>query len=132
MNFAAAGLGTDTNSSLRYPAALNGDVSLRSTFSLVDTSGTIILNGVRDVVGAITRSVVDQAIMLDVLTGGEHSYFKNLDGEFLSGVRVGVLRELSSESSLTDGEVLKAFDRAVEELGSLGATIVEVSFPGNF
>lgn len=132
LNFAAAGLGTDTNSSLRYPAALNGDVSLRSTFSLVDTSGTIILNGVRDVVGAITRSVVDQAIMLDVLTGGEHSYFKNLDGEFLSGVRVGVLRELSSESSLTDDEVLKAFDRAVEELGSLGATIVEVSFPEIF
>lgn len=33
LNFAAAGLGTDTNSSLRYPAALNGCVSLRSTWN---------------------------------------------------------------------------------------------------
>ena len=34
-NFAAAGIGTDTNSSIRYPAALASLVGLRPTFGLI-------------------------------------------------------------------------------------------------
>lgn len=139
LNFAMAGLGTDTNSSLRYPAALNGCVSMRTTFGLLSTDGIIKLNTARDVAGSITRSVKDQAIMLDALIGGGN-YTENLDKNVLSGMRIGVLKELSgavSGNSLRtekkiDAEVLSTFENAVSELESLGAEVVVVSMPNIF
>lgn len=139
LNFAMAGLGTDTNSSLRYPAALNGCVSMRTTFRLLSTDGIIKLNTARDVAGSITRSVKDQAIMLDALIGGGN-YTENLDKNVLSGMRIGVLKELSgavSGNSLRtekkiDAEVLSTFENAVSELESLGAEVVVVSMPNIF
>ena len=96
LNFCCAGLGTDTNSSLRYPAALAGCVTLRPTFSLIDTKGILPLNSTRDVPGAITRTVYSQAVMLDVLTDNEYGFADALNDEALSsGVKIGVLKELS-------------------------------------
>lgn len=139
LNFAMAGLGTDTNSSLRYPAALNGCVSMRPTFNLLPTDGIIKLNYARDVAGSITRSVKDQAIMLDALLG-DGNYTESLDASVLSGMRIGVLKELSgavSGSSLRtdkniDDEVIAAFENAVKELEALGAEVVVVSMPQVF
>jgi len=157
LNFAAAGLGTDTNSSLRIPAILNGCVSLRSTFGLVSTDGIIRLNGSRDVAGAITRSVYDQAIMMDVLTQGEYSYTKNLDKNALKGAKIGILSDLTypitnlneydkttlrsqtwselndrAKASNYDQEVLTAFENAVKELEACGAEVVTISMPNLF
>ena len=155
LNFAVAGLGTDTNSSLRIPAVLNGCVSLRPTFDLVDRTGCTTLNSTRDVAGAITRSVYDQAIMMDVLTNGQYKYTENLDKNALDGLKIGVLKELSyatTTASITgteeernaiatrfdmsartekhiDKEVATAFENAVKELESCGAEIVTVSMP---
>ena len=140
LNFAMAGLGTDTNSSLRYPAALNGCVSLRPTLGLLSKEGLIILNSHRDTPGAITRTVRDQAIMLDVISGGEYGYAENLDDGVLKGMRIGVLSEFvypnpdvwqRSEEDLDD-EIEAAFAAAVEELHRLGAEVVDVSLPNIF
>ena len=140
LNFAAAALGTDTNSSLRIPAALNGCVSLRPTFGLLSRKGIKNLNSTRDTAGAITRTVYDQALMLDVLTGGEYSYTENLNSQALSGMRIGILEELSYATTKEakrkekniDKEVADAFANAVQELESLGAEVVKVSFPKLF
>lgn len=152
LNFCAAGLGTDTNSSLRYPAALAGTVALRSTFGLVDTKGCLSLNSTRDVVGAITRTVLSQAVMLDVLTDGEYGFADALDSDFLSGgIKIGVLKELTYEvtnsyssdvsakfdigyrsSKYIDSEITEAFFNAIDELKSLGAEVTEVSMPNLF
>ncbi len=155
LNFAVAGLGTDTNSSLRIPAVLNGCVSLRPTFELIDRTGCTTLNGSRDVAGAITRTVYDQAIMMDVLTNGQYNYTENLDKNALNGLKIGVLKELSyatTSASITgteeeinaiatrfdmaartdkhiDSEVAAAFQNAINELESCGAEIVTVSMP---
>ena len=140
LNFTAAALGTDTNSSLRIPAALAGCVSLRPTFGSISVKGIKKLNGTRDVPGAITRTVYDQAIMLDVLTQGSQSYTENLDPDRLRGMRIGVLKQLSyaitttgtrSEANIDD-EVAAAFENALKELESAGAQIVEVSMPSLF
>ena len=155
LNFAVAGLGTDTNSSLRIPAVLNGCVSLRPTLDLVDRTGCTTLNSTRDVAGAITRSVYDQAIMMDVLTNGQYKYTENLDKNALDGLKIGVLKELSyatTTASITgteevrnavatrfdmsvrtekyiDNEVASALANAIKELESCGAEIVTVSMP---
>lgn len=139
LNFAAASLGTDTNSSLRYPAALNGCVSLRPTLGLVEKEGVIILNSRRDTPGAITRTVKDQAIMLSVITGNGN-YEENLNSNALEGVRIGVLKELSGVTAKTAGrtentidkEVMQTFQHTLWELQMCGAEIVEVSMPDIF
>ena len=130
LNFAAASLGTDTNSSLRYPAVLNGCVALRPTFGLISKDGIKRLNSKRDVPGAITRTVMDQAIMLDVLTEGKYQYAENLNIDALKGMRIGVLKELAyRNTSLTDKEVAAAFQAAIEQLKACGAEVVEISMP---
>ena len=139
LNFTVASLGTDTNSSLRYPAALNGCVSLRPTFGLLDKAGCIILNRRRDTSGAITRTVKDQAIMLDVITG-DGTYTEKLNADVLEGMRIGVLKELTYKVSglsnrtdaVIDDEIEAAFANAVEELKACGAEVVEVSLPNIF
>ena len=155
LNFAVAGLGTDTNSSLRIPAVLNGCISLRTTFDLIDRTGCTTLNGSRDVAGVITRSVYDQAIMMDVLTNGQYSYTENLDANALDGLKIGILSELSyatSSATITgteeernaiatkfdvsartdkhiDDEVESAFQNAIKEFEDCGAEFVTVSMP---
>ncbi len=140
LNMAMAALGTDTNSSLRIPAAFNGCVALRPTYGLLSREGVTKLNGTRDTAGAITRTVVDQAIMLDVLTGGAFNYTKNLNKDALKGLRIGILKELSYPTKLDshrnekeiDDEIEAAFERAVNELRACGAEVVEVSMPNIF
>lgn len=140
LNFAAAALGTDTNSSLRFPAAYAGCVSLRGTHGLISCEGVTKTNRVRDIPGAITRTVYDQAIMLDVLTNGQYNYTENLNGNALAGLRIGVLKELSyavssqpdRKEANIDPEISAAFAAALEELEACGAELVEVSFPKIF
>lgn len=139
LNFAPAGLGTDTNSSLRIPAALAGCVAMRVTTGLLDREGLILLNTARDVPGSITRTVADQALMLDILSDGETSYRADLDASALDGARVGVLKQLTyayyngerREENL-DPEVQAAFAAAAEELRNCGAEVVEVSMSSIF
>ena len=140
LNFTAAALGTDTNSSLRFPAAYAGCISLRGTHGLISCEGITQTNRVRDIPGAITRTVYDQAIMMDVLTNGAYSYTENLNGNILEGLRIGVLKELSyavssqpdRKAENIDPEISAAFAAALEELEACGAEIVEVSFPSIF
>jgi Asp-tRNA(Asn)/Glu-tRNA(Gln) amidotransferase A subunit family amidase len=136
LNFAAAGLGTDTSASLRYPAVLGGCVSLRPTMGLISFEGISHLDETRDTAGAITRSVQDQAIMLDVLTGGKYSFSEKLRSDRLSGMRLGVIEELSFATTKTSGrgekkidpEIIAAFNQAVENLKKAGAEVITVSF----
>ncbi len=140
LNFGTASLGTDTNSSLRYPAALNGCVSLRPTTGLVSKSGCIILNRRRDTAGAITRTVRDQAIMLEVIVGGNTAYNQKLSADVLEGMRIGILKELTyavdgkynRTDRAIDDEIEAAFANAVKELEACGAMVIEVSLPDIF
>ncbi len=146
LNLAAAALGTDTNSSLRLPAALNGCVSLRVSTKLISTDGITTLNSSRDTVGAITRTVYDQAVMLDVLTEGMYAYTRNLDKNALKDTKIAILTELASvqpkknklpaesvrSEKNIDSEITEAFENAVKELKKCGAEVVEISMENIF
>lgn len=135
LNFCYGGLGTDTNASLRYPAVLNGCVTLRPTKDLLDRQGVIILNYTRDVPGVITRSIEDQAILLGEMAGKE--YYSALNGNALEGKRIGILAEFSynetcyayRRESKVDTEIKDAFFEAVDNLRALGAKVFTVSVP---
>ena len=101
---ALAGLGTDTTGSLRVPAALCGLAALRPTLGAVPVEGVVPLAWSYDVVGPITRSVPDAALLWSVLSGDALAGDARLP-------RVGVLDQLFEGAA----EAVGAGARAVAE-----------------
>ena len=136
-NLAAIGLGTDTGNSIRGPSSHNALVGFRTTLGLVSREGIVPLYLRNDVVGPMCRTVEDATRILDVIAGydpadpiTQHSegkiperYSDFLLRDGLTGARIGVLRELSDAEP--DHEIKALFDRAVADLDSLGATIID-------
>lgn len=139
-NFGLVGLGSDTGSSVRGPAAHASIVGLRPTMGLTSRAGMIPLDILSDVIGPMARTVEDAAAVLDVLVGpdpddpttdpvpqmailprvGE----RLKDG--LTGLRLGVLRQAYQGGALKiETQVNRLFSRALEDLRSLGAEIVD-------
>jgi amidase len=141
-NFAVAGIGTDTINSIRSPASANCIVSIRPTLGLVSRAGVIPYSFTQDVAGPLARTVTDAAKMLNVLVGYdpndpatawsvghiEEDYSKFLKAEGVKGKRIGVLRSFFGTAPINE-EVNSVADRAVEDLRTLGATVIELSTP---
>jgi len=100
----AASIGTDTSSSIMYPAIQNGIVRIRPTRGLVGRSGIVRISSTSDTAGPMARTVRDAAIILSVIAGPDpndaavHSYgssfpvdyTKYLDKDGLKDMRIGV------------------------------------------
>ena len=68
-NFATAGLGTDTGSSIRRPSSFSNLYGLRPSKGLTSIDGVVPLNGDRDVTGPICRSAEDLATIMTAIAG---------------------------------------------------------------
>ena len=68
-NFAAAAIGTETSGSILSPSSANSVVGLKPTIGLLSRSGIVPISSTLDTPGPMTRSVVDNAILLNALTG---------------------------------------------------------------
>src|SRR5213594_1316617 len=62
-------LGSDTNGSIRVPAALCGVFGLKPTYGSVSRAGVVLFAGSLDHVGPFARSVRDLAVAFDALQG---------------------------------------------------------------
>jgi AtzE family amidohydrolase len=62
-------LGSDTNGSIRVPAALCGIFGLKPTYGRLSRAGTVLFCGSFDCIGPFARSVRDIAMVYDVLQG---------------------------------------------------------------
>jgi Asp-tRNA(Asn)/Glu-tRNA(Gln) amidotransferase A subunit family amidase len=141
-NFAAVGLATDTMNSIRSPASANSLVGFRSTKGLVSRAGVIPVSHTQDVVGAITRSVEDAAIMLNVMAGFDpedpvtaravghipHSFTDHLDADGLRGARIGVLTGFFGKDGIHI-EVNAVMASALDAFRSAGASVIEIFDP---
>ncbi|MDE5539628.1 MAG: amidase, partial [Bacilli bacterium] len=119
LSFAAASLGTDTNSSVRAPAAAAGLVGLRPTFDLIDTDGVIPYDVLRDTVGVLTKTVTDNALILDVIASSKPE--KTTD---LSNIKIGVIKgylEGSPKGSSVNGKT----DSDIADLAKEKITLLE-------
>jgi aspartyl-tRNA(Asn)/glutamyl-tRNA(Gln) amidotransferase subunit A len=130
-------LGSDTGGSIRQPAALCGVVGLKPTYGRVSRYGLLAFASSLDQIGPITTSVADAALTLQAIAGADardatcstaaiEDYSTALTGH-VSGVRIGVPRALVNDG--VDGEVLRAFEAAIEVLRQGGASIVDVELP---
>ena len=130
-SFAAASLGTDTNSSVRAPASAAGLVGLRPTFGLISTDGVIPYDVTRDTIGILSKTVEDNAIILSIINKEENDYKISLNS--LQGIKIGVIKSYfeGTTSSIrvnskTDEEISKLANEKIEQLKSLGAEIVYI------
>ena len=130
-------LGSDTGGSIRQPASLCGVVGMKPTYGLVSRYGLIAFASSLDQIGPISRTVEDAAATLEVIAGhdpldatsyrGEYPRYRSSLGEGVSGLRVGVVADLSGAG--IHPEVLSAFRSAVDLLAEGGAIVTEVSLP---
>ena len=131
-------LGEDTGGSIRRPAAWCGLVGLRPSWGRVSRYG--LMSGVwsMDTVGPISRTVEDAAITFQAIAGHDPkdpytwntpvpNYREALNGG-LSGLRVGVIRELTN-ADVVEPEVREATAKAASVFGDLGAIVEEASIP---
>jgi aspartyl-tRNA(Asn)/glutamyl-tRNA(Gln) amidotransferase subunit A len=137
-----AAMGSDTLGSLRIPAAFCGVSSIKPTFGLVSSYGVIPLAWALDHCGPMGRSVGDCSLLLSALAGEDDSdpstdVAESAPARYptlprkgstpLAGTRVGVPTNLGTPEA-GPGEVLA---RTLQELSSLGATLVELAVPGD-
>ncbi|MBM9477057.1 Asp-tRNA(Asn)/Glu-tRNA(Gln) amidotransferase subunit GatA [Nakamurella flavida] len=134
-------IGTDTGGSIRQPAAVTGTVGAKPTYGGVSRYGVIALASSLDQVGPCARTVLDTALLHEVIAGHDPLDSTSLDvpvpsvvqavrrgvTEGVAGLRVGVVRELGGEGYQPG--VLESFTAAVAELEAAGAEVVEVSCP---
>ncbi|HIK34008.1 MAG TPA: AtzE family amidohydrolase [Oscillatoriales cyanobacterium M59_W2019_021] len=64
-------LGSDTNGSIRVPAALCGVFGFKPTYGRLSRSGTMLFSSSLDCIGPFARSVRDIATIFDVLQGAD-------------------------------------------------------------
>lgn len=135
-------LGSDTGGSIRQPAALTGTVGVKPSYGGVSRYGAIALASSLDQIGPCARTVLDTALLHDVIAGHDAHDSTSLDFSWpsmaaaaragadpatLKGLRVGVVRQLLIEG-IQPG-VRAQFDRALELLTAQGAEIVMIDAP---
>jgi aspartyl-tRNA(Asn)/glutamyl-tRNA(Gln) amidotransferase subunit A len=136
---ALGAIGTDTGGSVRHPAAVCGIVGMKATYGRVSIHGILPLAASMDHAGPMTRTVRDNAVMLQSMAGHDARDptsvdkpvpdFSRLIGTGLKGVRIGI-PERFVESVTHEAEVLAAFERAKGVLRELGATLRAVDIAG--
>lgn len=132
-------LGTETGGSVRQPAAFCGLVGSYPTFGNHSRYGIVPFASSTDQVGAMTKTVYDNALVSSLLNGVDlndasslqHTpvdYTKNLDGSLPKGIRIGVLHD-GVDYEAMDPEIHRAFKNTIKHLETLGAEIKPVSIP---
>ena len=134
--FLPAAIGSDTGGSIRNPATMCGVVGMKATYGLVSRRGVLPLAFSLDHVGPLTRTVRDNALMLDVIAGHDaldpasvtaavYGYTADI-GRDVKGVRIGVIRHFYTRDMEGDPEMVAGIEAALTVLADLGADVREI------
>ncbi|MCA9392180.1 Asp-tRNA(Asn)/Glu-tRNA(Gln) amidotransferase subunit GatA [candidate division WWE3 bacterium] len=128
---------TDTGGSIRFPASLTNTVGIKPTYGRVSRYGIIAMTSSTDSIGHITRTVWDNAYVLNKTAGYDphdatsakvqvDDYLEDIE-QGVKGLRLGVPKEYLENIA---PEIEKAYREKVDTLRNLGAEIVEdISLP---
>ncbi|WP_034991912.1 Asp-tRNA(Asn)/Glu-tRNA(Gln) amidotransferase subunit GatA [Liquorilactobacillus vini] len=130
-------LGSDTGGSIRQPAAFNGIVGVKPTYGRVSRFGLIAFASSMDQIGPLTRTVKDNALILNAISGVDPhdatsstqsvpDFAAGLDGD-IKGMRIAVPKEYLGKGIAAD--VREAIQNAINTFEKLGASVAEVSLP---
>ncbi len=132
-----AATGGDTSGSIRNPATFCGVVGMKPTYGRVSRHGIVVISWSLDHVGPMTRTVADNATLLNVLAGHDPldesssdlpvpDYTRALT-RGVRGMRIGVPKPALFEGYHPD--VLRAYEASLAVFRKLGATVAEVQMP---
>ncbi len=130
-------LGSDTGGSIRQPAAFCGVVGMKPTYGRVSRFGLVAFASSLDQIGPITRTVEDNALLLEAISGVDEMdstsanvevpKFSEAIGKSIKGLRIGVPKEYMGEG--VSEEVKASVLEALKVLEAQGAVWEEVSLP---
>ena len=131
---APVAIGSETDGSIVSPASICGLVGIKPTVGLVSRHGIVPISRTQDTAGPMACTVADAAAVLAAIAGidpldpataantaGATDYLNALDRAALAGARLGLVRSAYTGLDAVDALI----DRAVVQLKSLGATIVD-------
>jgi aspartyl-tRNA(Asn)/glutamyl-tRNA(Gln) amidotransferase subunit A len=132
-------LGTDTGGSVRNPASCCGIVGLKPTYGLVSRAGVFPLAFTLDHVGPMTRSVADNALLLQAMAARDphdpgsaaapaRAYAEKL-ARGVAGLRIGYVRHFHTTDVPANPEVAAALDEAASVFRREGALVHDVTLP---
>jgi amidase len=145
-SMAAAALGTQTGDSLWGPSSAASLVSLRGTDGLTSTQGVMPLTYIQDYAGAITRTVQDQALVLNAIAArnpgdatqalegsgwdGKRpaAWSSSLNADALQGKRIGYYTAAFTDpfnGTATSAAMMSQF----QYFARAGATVVQIPPP---
>ncbi|MEM8794624.1 MAG: amidase [Pseudomonadota bacterium] len=130
--------GGDQGGSVRIPASFCGVVGLKPTHGLVPYTGIFSVELTVDHAGPITRTVADNALMLEVMAGpdgldprqrgAEAEPYTMALSRGLAGLKVGLVPEGFGQPGAEDDVDIRIREVA-ERLSAGGALVEEVSVP---
>ncbi|MEK7602874.1 MAG: Asp-tRNA(Asn)/Glu-tRNA(Gln) amidotransferase subunit GatA [Patescibacteria group bacterium] len=129
-------LGSDTGGSIRLPASFCGAVGYKPTYGLVSRSGVVAMASSTDVIGPITKNVIDAAVVMDVISGKDplDSTTINRDkqnyADFdknISGKTIGIIDEYMGNG--VDEAVREKVNAGLKILEKKGAKLLKISLP---
>ena len=133
-------IGGDQGGSIRMPSAYCGCYGLKPTHGLVPYTGVMPIETTIDHTGPMTRSVRDNAVMLQAIAGADgldpRQYEPQVDdytgaiGRGAGGLRIGVVKEGFGHPN-SEADVDAKVRAGAELLRRLGATVDEVSIPAH-
>lgn len=130
-------LGTDTGGSIREPSSFCGVVGLKPTYGRVSRYGVVAFASSLDQVGPITRTVEDNALLAQIISGKDSmdmtsanvavpDFVAELD-KGVEGLKIGIAKQFFTQE--LNPEVRDAIMAKVDYLCSKGAVVVDVDLP---
>ena len=130
-NFCVAAVGSETSGSILSPSSANSIVGLKPTIGLLSRSGIVPISSTLDTPGPMTKNVIDNAILLEAMSGYDAADFKSevaknnevvsyssLEKDVMKGKRFGIFKRLKERDS--------SYVFALEKLKESGAEVIEV------
>lgn len=136
-NMCAAALGSDTGGSVRQPSSYNGVVGSKPTYGRISRFGIVAFASSLEQVGPITKTVEDNAYLLEILAGeDEHDqttrkekvecYLENIKSD-IKNLKIGYCKQLIEKFKISD--YYDIFIKELDLLKNAGAEILEVDIP---
>lgn len=138
-DFCIFALGSDTGGSIRQPASFCGLTGFKPSYGRVSRFGLIAMTSSTDVIGPLTKTVEDAAIVLQTIAGSDNfdlttekeavpEYLKNTDKK-IKGLKIGIVKEFLDDG--LEADVKKGICEALNTFKHLGAEIIDINLPYN-
>ena len=123
-------LGSDTGGSIRQPSSYTGIVGMKPTYGRVSRYGLIAFASSLDQIGAMTKNVYENALLLNAIAGKDHKDltsvetnedFTRMIGEDIKGIKIAVPNYFMSE--IVSDEIKNKIKETIKILESCGAKV---------